>query len=52
MPHFGPNILNPAKPPVGEGRIRPPFSCVSYEATKKVSQWQRIYDVGLHRPPV
>ena len=28
-------------PPVGGGRIRPPFPCVSYEATKRVSLWQR-----------
>ena len=30
------------------GKIRPPFLCVSYEATKRVSQWQRIYGVGLY----
>ena len=33
------------------GRIRPPFPYVSYEATKSVSQWQRVYSVGLRRPP-
>ena len=30
----------------GGGRIRPPYPCVSYEATKRVSWWQRIYKRG------
>ena len=34
------------------GRIRQPFPCVSYEATKRVSQWQRVYGVRLRRTPV
>ena len=29
--------------------IRPPFPCVSYEATKRVSRWQRVYGVKLCR---
>ena len=33
-------------------RIRPPFPCVSYEASKTVSQWQRGYSVELRRSPV
>ena len=33
-------------------RICLPFPCVSYETTKRVSQWQQVYGVGLRRPPV
>ena len=28
------------------------FSCVSYEATKSLSRWQRVYSVGLRWPPL
>ena len=34
---------------MGGGRIRPPLPCVSYEATKRMSRWQRIYSVELRR---
>ena len=39
-------------PPVGPGTTHPSSPCVSYEATKRESRWQRVYGVGLHRPPV
>ena len=40
-------------PPLWAGdRIRPPFPCVSYEATKMVYRWRRVYSVGLRRLPV
>ena len=32
--------------------MRPPFHCVSYELTKRVSRWQRVYSVRLRRPPL
>ena len=38
-------------PPPPMGRIRPPFPFVSYEATKRVSWWQCIYDMGLMPTP-
>ena len=34
------------------GRIRRSFPYVSYEATKRVSRWQRVYSMGLGRPPI
>ena len=30
----------------------PPFPFVSYEVTKRVSWWKRVYSVELRRPPV
>ena len=42
------NVPTPCGP---GGSIRPPFFYVSYEAIKRVSGWQRIYSVGLRRPP-
>ena len=32
--------------------IRPQVSCMSYEATKRVSRWQRVYLVRLRQSPV
>ena len=37
---------------LGGGKIRPPFPCVSYETTKRVSRLQRVYGVGVRRPRV
>ena len=39
-------------PQWAEGRIHPPFPCVSYEATKRVSRWQRVYGMVLRWPLV
>ena len=39
-------------PHVGDGRIPPRFICLSYEATERVCRWQRVYSVGLRRPPL
>ena len=33
-------------------RIHPPFSCVSYKATKNLSRCQHVYGVRLRRLPV
>ena len=45
-------ILSPYYPLLAGGKICQSFSCVSYEATKRVSRWQHVYGVGLHWPPV
>ena len=34
------------------GRMHPIFPCLSYEATKSVSRWQRICTVRLRQHPV
>ena len=34
------------------GRICLPYPCMLYETTKRVSQWQGIYRVGVCQPPL